>query len=478
MLGAIALAITLLAPSALGAGGKPILVHYMPWFVTKPFSGKWGWHWTMNHFDPDTIDRAGKRQIATRYYPQIGPYDSADPVVLEYHCQLMKLAGIDGVIVDWYGKDNYLDYGVNDQRTFALLTQARRAGLSFSLCYEDATIKREIDGGYITASGAIAQAQATLRYAATNYFASANYLRLNDRPVLLNFGPQHFKASSQWVSIFSVLDARNQPAFFTEDHRLPIGQGAFNWPPMWLSQGPGSVLSNTALEDYLTSFQRGAASWPAFISSAFPRFDDIYQEAGLGAYGLLEDHDGATFRSTLSRALTNHSTMVQLVTWNDFGEGTVIEPTLEFGTRDLRTIQDLRRRHLDPAFPYQAGDLNLPFQLYRLRRQHATNNVVSAELDRVAATLAAGGLTTAKLRLAGVESQIPVLYDVTLTAESLRFNVGGYLSSGGGEIEFTSSLLQPDWTTAQIFAADTNSVSFSTLAPAPTRSVFFRVRLR
>src|SRR6202040_2145735 len=99
---------------------KPMMVHYMPWFVAKPFSGSWGWHWTMNHFNPDQINASGNRQIASWYYPLIGPYDSADPVVLEYHVLLMKLAGVDGVIVDWYGNDSYADYSINDQRTAAL----------------------------------------------------------------------------------------------------------------------------------------------------------------------------------------------------------------------------------------------------------------------------------------------------------------------------------------------------------------------
>jgi hypothetical protein len=35
---------------------------------------------------------------------EIGPYDSTDPNVLEYHMLLMKLSGIDGIIVDWYGQ--------------------------------------------------------------------------------------------------------------------------------------------------------------------------------------------------------------------------------------------------------------------------------------------------------------------------------------------------------------------------------------
>ena len=137
---------------------KPVMVYYMPWFVAKPFSSSWGWHWTMNHYDPDVVNAFGERQVASWYYPLIGPYDSADPVVLEYHVLLMKLAGIDGVIVDWYGPDNYNDYAINNERTAALFDYTRRARLKFSVCYEDQTIQQEINGGIITATGAVAHA--------------------------------------------------------------------------------------------------------------------------------------------------------------------------------------------------------------------------------------------------------------------------------------------------------------------------------
>src|SRR5262245_56587850 len=116
------------------AAPKPVLAYYMPWFVAKPFSSSWGWHWTMNHYDPEVVNAFGERQIASWYYPLIGPYDSADPAVLEYHVLLMKLAGIDGVIVDWYGRDNYYDYAINNERTRALFDYTRRARLKFSLC--------------------------------------------------------------------------------------------------------------------------------------------------------------------------------------------------------------------------------------------------------------------------------------------------------------------------------------------------------
>jgi hypothetical protein len=227
-------------------------------------------------------------------------------------------------------------------------------------------------------------------------------LRLKGQPVLLNFGPQHFMMNSNWVDVFSVLAATNQPAFFTEDNRLPVGTGAFSWPPMWMSQAPGTggVLSGAALKGYLADFDQKAGAWPAFISSAFPRFHDIYQRAAMRNYwGYLGDRHGDTLRETLSRALTNASAIVQVVTWNDFGEGSMVEPTEEYGFRDLGIIQDSRRQYLEPDFSRNTNDLTVAFQFYNLRRQFMTNTAISAELDRIFTNIVSGQFDKAKFRL-------------------------------------------------------------------------------
>ncbi len=378
------------------------MAYYMPWYTAKPYSGSWGWHWTMDHFNPDILNATGERQIASWYYPLIGPYDSSDPVVLEYHVLLLKLAGVDGVIVDWYGSANFLDYGVNNQATMKLFQFTRRAGLKFSICYEDQTIRHMIDDHYLPAADAIFHARQEMLCLQTNFFSDPSYLRLKGQPVLLNFGPQHFMANSNWADIFSVLAATNQPAFFTEDNRLPAGAGAFSWPPMWMSQAPGTggVLSDAALKNYLADFDQKAGAWPASISSAFPRFHDIYQRAGVRNYwGYLGDRHGDTLRETLSRGLTNSSAIVQIVTWNDFGEGSMVEPTQEYGYRDLGIIQDFRRQYLEPGFPLNTNDLAMAFHFYNLRRQSLTNSVLADELNHIFTNIISGKLEAANFQL-------------------------------------------------------------------------------
>src|SRR6267154_2740750 len=152
------------APGTAYGASKDVLVYYMPWFTAKPYSDSWGWHWTMNHFNPDEVNALGQRHIASWYYPLIGPYDSSDPAVLEYHVLLMKLAGIDGVIVDWYGSANVLDYGLNNQATLKLFEFTRKAGLKFCICYEDQTVRHMLDGHYLEPDRAISEAQQEMLY--------------------------------------------------------------------------------------------------------------------------------------------------------------------------------------------------------------------------------------------------------------------------------------------------------------------------
>jgi len=389
-----------------GAGAaspdKPVMVYYMPWYAAKPFGPEWGWHWTMNHFHPDQVNASGEREVASWYYPLIGPYDSADPAVLEYHVLLMKLAGIDGVIVDWYGSTDYFDYAAVNRNTAKLFDYTRKAGLKFAICYEDQTIQRLIDGNRLAPAEAIRHAQQELLYLQTNFFGDPSYFRLQGRPLLENFGPQYFQASTNWDAIFAVLDASNRPAFFPEDNLLPAGAGAFDWPPMWLSQQPGTggVLSEASLRNYLADFEKKADAWPAYISSAFPRFHDVYQRAGVRDYwGYLGDRNGGTLRETLNRAWTNHSALVQIVTWNDFGEGTTIEPTKEYGFRDLRLIQALCRRKPDPPRSRPTNDLESVLRFYQLRQAAATNPPLAAALDEVFTNLVSGGEETAFQRL-------------------------------------------------------------------------------
>jgi len=208
------------------------LVHYMPWFSSEPVSGDWGWHWTMGHFDPGRLTDDGNREVAAHDYPLIGPYDSSDPDVLEYHVLLMKLAGIDGAIVDWYGIRDFEDYAVIHRNTEHLITYLRMAGLKFAVCYEDQTVRHMIEGGVLQPGADVPHGIEVMDWLQQNWFADDVYLQVDGRPVLLVFGPQHF-TKAQWAEMTAGLVP--PPRLYALPHlsREAGADGVFGWPPVF-----------------------------------------------------------------------------------------------------------------------------------------------------------------------------------------------------------------------------------------------------
>ncbi|NQT24325.1 T9SS type A sorting domain-containing protein [candidate division KSB1 bacterium] len=371
-----------------------LLAHYMPWYQTPAVSGYWGWHWTMNHFNPDERNENGRREIASHYYPVTGPYDSSDEKILEYQVLLMKICGVDGVIVDWYGNEDFWDYAALHDATRELVSYIDLAELHFSICYEDQTIGHMVDESYIEESEAIEHGKSVMQYLEDNWFHSSSYIKIDDRPVLLTFGPQYFRASSDWATLFTDLDP--QPLFFTLDNRLyPVAAGAFPWPPMWASVN--DILTQDALNNYLSNFYQKASSWDYLVAGAFPAFNDIYAEAELGYnYGYLDPQDGATFESTMQTALDQNPDIVQIITWNDYGEGTIVEPTREFELQYLEIIQEIKKTSIDPEWIYTAEDLNLPILILNLRKQYESDGMINGLLDDVFDMIVFGEIESAR----------------------------------------------------------------------------------
>jgi len=367
-----------------------LMAHYMPWFQAKPYSPQWGWHWTMNHYNPDHIVN-GRREAPSHYYPLIGLYDSNDPDALQCQAMLMKLSGIDGVIFDWYGNDETQDYGINNRNTERMIPILRQAGLRYAICYETQTVPSELKSGFIPAGDAVEHGQRLLGWMQQHFFSSPDYVTLDNRPVLLSFGDTYYD-DAQWNQIFAGMQPR--PLYFTENDKreATASVGAFDWP------APNGGTAAAMREQ--DKFYGRAQNWPFFIAAAFPRFDDIYSQARVGpSYGHIDDRNGQTYADTLTRALQSRAPIVQLVTWNDWGEGTQIEPSVEVGYRDLETTQRLRRKYLPSAFVGTAHDLRLPVQWYLLRKKYAANPTVSMKLAAFFPLVVAGHLEQAQALL-------------------------------------------------------------------------------
>ncbi|NNC86719.1 MAG: endo-alpha-mannosidase, partial [Bacteroidia bacterium] len=192
----------------------PVLAHYMPWFESPQFAeygqsqfGNWGLHWTMSNKNPDMIDGNGKREIASHYYPLIEPYDNGEPHYLEYAVVCMKLAGLDGIIIDYAGTTEVYDWKLLHDHTEAIIPWLNRAGLQFSIMYEDKSLLNAYNLNIITDT--IAEVKNVMQYMDDNFFNKDHYLHLNQKPVLFNFGPQALFTDSSWIEAFADIQDLN-----------------------------------------------------------------------------------------------------------------------------------------------------------------------------------------------------------------------------------------------------------------------------
>jgi Glycosyl hydrolase family 99 len=361
-----------------------VYVHLMPWFENKASSGdgKWGQHWTMANKNPDIVDASGKRQIAAHYYPLTGPYASSDPNIIEYQLLLMKLSGIDGVLIDWPGTTQLYDYPANKANSDAIVRRLAKAGLSFAVIYEDQNINIAAAKGVVTDK--IGQAKADMTYLKNNYFSQSSYINVNGKPLFGVFGPQTFQSPAEWQQIFA--DLPTKPCFITlwDKHAAAGGTdctGEFSWVV-------GAHL------DPLKNFYDYRQDYGVKMGSAYPGFHDFYAEGGWGSgYFYIPAGGTATWNDTLSLALSSGVKYLQLVTWNDYGEGTIIEPTREFGYDMLTTLQTKL------GVPYRQPELELVKTLYDQRLQYGGNAAQQTRLDRAAAQLAALQIDAARTTL-------------------------------------------------------------------------------
>jgi hypothetical protein len=368
---------TTIAPN----GGPLVLVHYMPWYKgpadksRENTRSEYGGHWTgWGKIDPTQVTADGRAYIYAHQYPLTGPYHGGSEALLEYQAALMKLAGIDGVIFDWYGSYEANDFGEIHSYTKAMVAVLKRAGLRFLVCYEDNTLNMMGKTG----DAALAIGGGVFDWAQRNWFADSTYIHYEGRPVVLCFGPQHFRTREQWDTVFSAVNPK--PWFADLDNRYSWADGSYNWPPMGRSDSDG-ILQRPALENYLNGFYNGKQRNNAYrIATVFSAFDDCYEDVGNTSYGTLEYADGAVFDVTFKKAMEFRPHIIQIATWNDYGEGTIIEPTIERGYNELEYLQD-REKEWNAAFPYTKEELRIPIEFYKL---HYTNTATAAQKAAIA----------------------------------------------------------------------------------------------
>lgn len=370
----------------------------------------------------------------------------------------MKLSGVDGVPVDWYGvQGTNGDIGSRLTNSNAVVDRVGQVGLDFGVVLEDRF------------SANINDAEANVAYLRDHYFNRPEYIcaGAGSDLLLMVFGPTTFQTESDWTQILaqagSPVDFRT--LWYEAGDAGANADGEYSW-----------VYQDEALDNYqahLENFYRyRSRSLDGAAGSAFPGFDDFYEEGGVGAVVPFEiPHEGGqTLQNTLSLAsqYSDRVDMLQLVTWNDFCEGTMLEPTVETEFDYLRQLQQFTGR------PFGEAELQLVYRLYLARKKYAGDAARQAKLDQASAALSALEIGTAASLLDSAAPLGDYNADGTVDAADYAvwraaFGTQTILAGGGADGNFDGTVDASDCTVWRdgLTAAAAGS-SLPTAVPEPS----------
>lgn len=323
-----------------------VLVYYHSWFQSKEVDAYWGIRWRMNTKNPENILPDGRREIASHYYPIIGPYSSRDTLVIQLHSLWMKYSGIDGVSIDWYGTSDVIDYDIMKGATETAMSQFAKTGLTSHVVLRDNSLYNSMN---------ITQSTDTVSKLVSDF----NYLKqlsqepfwttYNNAPLFMVRSPDFVRSHVTWDSALAASNWSPE-IFVIQDYSSRItGSGEYGW--FWGGSG-----------DHLTNLENFYLTRPNVtkIGAAYPGFRDFYTQGGWGGgvSWTIGIQSGATLESLLNLSKNHTFPFLQIATWNDYNEGTMVEPTLEEGTVLLEKIINYT------GAPYDSTDLNRCLRWY------------------------------------------------------------------------------------------------------------------
>src|SRR6266496_6317046 len=244
-------------------------------------------------------------------------YISTDPVQVHRQITDMISRGIDGVVMVWYGPNNFID-----KAAYAVMKEAEtHPGFTFALMIDHGAILWDSCAGCNPPQALTAQ----LQYIEQTYFTSPAYLRIGGHPFVTNFDIDHFY-TIDWNELSAALPSnpkfvfQNSAAFTHSDT-----SGGYSWVK---AQTTDYGMS------YLSSFYKTGMAHPALetLGASYKGFNDLL--ASWSLQRIMGQQCGQTWLQTFSKINSyynsgNQLPYMQLVTWNDYEEGTEVETGID-----------------------------------------------------------------------------------------------------------------------------------------------------
>ncbi len=325
---------------------RRVMAFYYPWYGTPDGPGGKGKapHW-------GRIDPKAKAISASTHYPAIGAYDSHDPALVARHCRWAAEAGIDTLILSWWGFRHYTDGPVP-----LILDACRTHGLSATLYYETCPNPKTPE------ATARDLARALERYA-----GHPAYLKVAGKPVVFVYGRAVGQLGLEgWLRTAVLLNDRVEPdaalvgdGFSDAAAHVFDGLHTYNTAGQ-IRQKPPDAVREWAEGTYPHWVGLADAARRISTLTVIPGYDDTkIREPGLA----VPRHGGRSYRVQWEEAIRADPHWVLITSFNEWHEGSEIEPSAEFGRQYLDATAEFARRFKPrPRSPQRperaAGDIS------------------------------------------------------------------------------------------------------------------------
>ena len=251
---------------------------------------------------PNAWNQGGQLPFS-QFTPSSGLYDSSDPATIDRQVEQATDAGLEAFIASWWGPGHHTDAALT--AVFDQVPQSPNPDFRIAVYYEE-------EGQSHPSPSAIKDDLDYLE----RFFDSPNYLRIDNKPVVFVWADVNDRAdmATRWS------DAKN---LFGDVYVVlkvfPGFRDVADQPDSWHQYAPA--------DNYSEHLPFSATVSPGFwhANEETPRLE----------------RDPVRFRNDVEAMTTSDAFWQLVTTWNEWGEGTGVEPTVEFETTYLEILSDV-----------------------------------------------------------------------------------------------------------------------------------------
>jgi len=343
--------------------------HYYPWYGKPAHSILGGGEWNSGYTN----------------HPILGEYDSRDPAVIKQHIAWANEAGIDFFIMNWIGSYTWDDITLRDY----YLSASRTPKIKFCIHYDSYQALNKLgrnnsydfDDKYTTFKTKGEKFLEDFAYLADTYFSHPSYLRIGNRPWVMIYVVREFKNAKKYFEKLKIdMRRRDVDLFLVADvvywsanriiKRAVTGSLMKPRNPFKkiisffkLTTNPKSPLEWNFLKEYFKGITGYNMYQVKMINNFLGEVDREYKKfhknaqqhnlifiptiasgyddrnlLGL-ARPILERNNGEFYKDfweIATKYIDQSLKMVVITSFNEWHEGTEIEPSSEYGKKYLK----------------------------------------------------------------------------------------------------------------------------------------------